>query len=210
MFMPSSKQVKKPMRLRLKFLILASLSMVGATCGIRHDTSILSAVQANDLTVIFSGCSELHRDGLILCRSSVGAKPSTQITVTLPGLNCDRESCANFDVVRKDGTIHPLGGIPKGSTKLTFTLEDVLGSPEDISTASGGPYRVLSEAYFKDGGAEYKVLGVGVVYLVVLEPGYVPLGCQSPDAAWTVDLGKDCEAVYTTKYRSQLCGTGCK
>ena len=183
--------------------------MMGGTCSLRQDTSVLSAAAANDMTLIFSGCSENNRDGMILCRSSSGAGQTTEITIHMPKLNCDREVCAQLDIVRKDGTIHPLGAIPKGDTALVFKLSQVTGSTGPVTPGMGGPYRVLSEAFYEHEGEEWRVLGVGIIYLLVLKPGYVPLGCGSPDMAWRLKLRKKCEAQYSTKMRTALCGEGC-
>jgi hypothetical protein len=131
------------------------------------------------------------------------------MVISMPALNCKRESCAGFTVVRKDGTLAPLGGIPKGETELRFNVQDIIGHNAPLSMRDGGPYRILSEAYYQKNNEEFKVLGKGIVYLLILKPGYVPLGCENPDAAWSLELGDNCEAQYSTKMRTGLCGEGC-
>ena len=190
-------------------MIALILPLLGGTCSIKQDTSILSAVQANDLSLIFSGCSDSHRDGLILCRSSEGATPSTVITVTMPDFDCDRESCTSLSVIRKDGTIHPLKSFPEGETTAHFTLADVIGSNNPMFPSVAGPYRIVSESFYEQDGQEWKIQGVGIIYLLVLKPGYMTLGCGSPNMAWREDLGDNCKAEFSTKMRSAICGEKC-
>lgn len=190
-------------------LILGLPFLIGSTCEIKQDTSQYSAIQGGDLTLVFSGGSEKHRDGIILWKVSEDSNASGSVSVTIPELNCDRDSCALFNVVRKDGSIYPLGGLKKGQTKITFSLTDLIGHQKNISVSDGGPYRILMEAYYEWDDEEWKVLGSGIVYVLVLKKGYVSLGCNGPDVAWASELEKNCEAQFTTKMRTALCGTGC-
>lgn len=169
----------------------------------------MSAREAGQLTLIFSGGGDGPRRGLLHVEQSEGSNPElSMISMTLPKLNCKRESCATFDVIRKDGTIAPLGGIPKGKFTLEVPLSAITGSSDPIARPAGGPYRILVEAFLEADDGEHKALMEGVVYVSVLKSGYVGLSCDGADTAWSVSLAKKkgCSAHYSTKMRTALCG----
>lgn len=170
----------------------------------------MSAREANQPTIIFSGGGDGPRRGLLHVEVPEDGRPeAAMITITMPKLNCNRDSCANFDVVRKDGSIYPLGGIPKGQYDLTFALSAITGSVDPVTRPIGGPYRVLGEAFLQADDGEHKALLEGIIYVTVLRKGYVGVGCNGPDVAWSVGLWNGCSAQYTTKMRTVLCGEKC-
>jgi len=153
-----------------------------------------------------TGCGKRASDGMLHCRLSKGARPSTRIRVLLPKLSCKRESCAEIAVVRKDGTLVPIGGIPEGKTSYAFPVSKITGDPDVIDKAHGGPYRLLIDAFYQFDGEEWRVKGQGIVYLTVMDRGYKQLACDSPDVQWALKITRQCEAQYSTKFRSTLCG----
>jgi len=186
------------------------LTLTAATCGIRQDTAAMSAREAGQPTIVFSGGGDGPRRGGIFVEAQEDARPeAVMLTITMPKLNCDRDSCATFDVVRKDGTIHPIGGISKGQYDLEFSLSALTGDTGPVDRKIGGPYRVLGEAYLQADDGEHKALLEGIVYVTVLRKGYVGVGCNGPDVAWSVGLWQGCSAQYTTKMRTVLCGDKC-
>lgn len=170
----------------------------------------MSAVEAGQPTIIFSDGGDAPRRGGIFLEVQEGARPdAVNMTITMPKLNCERDSCASFDVLHKNQTIHPLGSIPKGKFDLTFTLAELIKSDQPVDASIGGPYRILGEAYLQASDGEHKELVQGIVYVTVLKAGYSGVPCGSPDVAWSVGLWKGCSAHYTTKMRNALCGDGC-
>lgn len=170
----------------------------------------MSARDAGQPTIIFSGGGDGPRRGGIFVEVPEGARPeAVMLTITMPKLNCERESCATFDVVRKDGTIYPIGGIPKGQYDLVFALSAVTGATAPVTRQIAGPYRILGDAYLQADDGEHRALLEGIVYVTVLKAGYVGLGCNGPDVAWSVGLWSGCSAQFTTKMRTALCGEGC-
>ena len=170
----------------------------------------MSAYDAGQNTILFTGGGDGPRRGGLFVEVAEGANPNqNKIYITMPKLNCDRPSCANFDVIRKDGSVFPLGGIPKGEFDLVFTLSELTGLTGPVDLNHGGPYRVLGNAYLQADDGEHRETMRGHIQVVVIKQGYAGLPCNGPDVAWSVGLWKDCSAQYTTKLRTALCGTGC-
>lgn len=192
-------------------LISIGLILTAATCGINQDTSAMSAYDGGQNTILFTGGGDGPRRGGLFVEVPEGADPTmVKIYITMPKLNCDRSSCASFDVIRKDSSIHPLGAIPKGEFDLSFTLAELTGLSKVVDRDYAGPWIVLGDVFVSASDGEHREVMRGHIEVVVLKRGYVGLNCNGPDVAWSVQLWGGCSGQYTTKGRTALCGKGCR
>lgn len=187
-----------------KKISLLVIALLVSACGSspKKDSSTYSAIEANDMTLIMSGCGEKPYRGMLLCRVPEGGASDARISIHVPAIT------AEFVVVRKDGSIHPIGTAdPAGN--LSLTLGELTGLDGPVVPWFGGPYRVLGELHYELEGQPAKEIVSGLVYVLVIKKGYVSLGCESPDAVWNREIPGGCRAEYTTAMRSAICGESC-
>lgn len=217
---------------RFLTIILALGLTACASCKVQEDSSLLSAAEAGDLSVVFVTAEDGPRRGGAFVFATEGGAPEQAVRVVLPSVKCHRDSCIGVQVVRKDGTIIPIGGAKKGSNSVDIPLSKLTALHDEVQRSDGGPYRVLIDVFllipqgvdvlaleedtedeeeghrgetvvFKD--MERHRQAVGVIYLNVLARGYARLTCGGPDTAYIEKIDSNCRAEYSTKLRSALC-----
>lgn len=192
--------------LKVISLLWASLVLIGGCQEIRPDQSALSASDAGDYTLTLTGCrTRLMDNGGLFCRVSAESDPKRiWFRVQLAPLNCKRESCAEVVAFDKSGTLIALGGIPKGHAHLDFPLSKLVQSPDAIRSTDSGEYEIRARVLFELPDGEHSASGSGIIRLIVLKPGYVPLGCNGPSVAFEKSID-DVRVQYSTKFRSTIC-----
>ncbi len=191
--------------------ILFSFPLLAASCDIKEDTSELTALEGGDLSVIMTTDGEDGpRKGLSHVYLLEGSPPQARVKLFVPGVHCERDNCVEATAVRKDGRMVPLGGVEEGESELVFSLAKLTALPDIVARDDGGPYRILVDVYQKIDGGDRLIKTVGIVYITVLRKGYARLTCDSPNTAYTVKIKKKCDAQFSTKGRSSLCGGGCR
>lgn len=212
----------------LRSLLLGSLLMLTAcaSCKVKEDSSLLTAHEAGDLTLVLVSPEYGPLDGFAPIRAVEGGRPDQVVRAVVPAVKCHRDSCISVQVVRKDGGVVPIGSVKKGGNSIDIPLSRLTGLPDEVARADGGPYRVLVDVFQlvaegSDTLVEAKqergeVISLadferrrqmsGVIYLTVLARGYARLTCGGPDVAYVEKISKTCTAEYSTKMRSALCG----
>lgn len=185
--------------------IVLALALMGASCKVKEDSSELSAVRGNDLTILMSTDGDGNRKGLAHVYLVENGGPK-KITVFVPGVSCPEDSCVSLHGVQQDGSLLPIDSVAKDQNKVEFDSDVLTG---DVTLDDSGPYRLLMKITQTIDGEEYLRLGRGVVYVTVLAKGYARLVCNSSDVAYIGEISSECSAQYTTKLRSALCG-GCE
>lgn len=169
----------------------------------------LAAIDGNDHSVVFVGPGSKSQKGYLFLQLEEGGPTKTPITIVVPKLICNRDSCVSIQFFRKDGQPGYASGIPKGQNQFKIPLSTILGHNLPISKEDEGEYPVLVQMFFLDeDGLETNQIGKGFIRLNILTQDFVPLGCNDPSVAWKTKIDKDCEAQFTVKFRSILCG-GC-
>lgn len=203
-----------PFQRKFKALLIfgAFFCILGASrCANMVIDQSASAAEAHDDTVQLQGAGKVSQKGYLFFQKKEGTPLTDTVTLIVPKNTCKRDSCARYQFFRKDGSPGVGAGIPRGQSKATILLSDLVGHdgpsvPEDDGEYSG----IIQLFYIAGDGEEYSMLLNGFVRLNVLSKGYDPVGCNDPSVAWRVRAGDNCEAQFTTAGRSAACGTGCK
>lgn len=192
-------------------IALALLCMGASQCTqIPFDRSV-SAQEGNDYVVILSGFGNKSTKGYLFAQANEKATTQGVLTLTFPVVTCKRDSCVRFQFFRKDGSAGYAGALPQGQWSANLKLSDVVGHTDPVVSTDEGEYRVVAQVYYVGtDGTEYSMIGNGFVRLNVLSELYRPVACNDPNIAWKVKTGDNCEAQYTTVFRSALCGGVCK
>lgn len=191
--------------------LLALLLIVGlagcAACKPREDSSKLSGYDAGDFDLVFTTTDGVWPRGIAAVRVHQGSVPDALITAVLPGVKCKRDNCAELQAIKPSGDVVPLGGLREGQSKLSFPISKLTLSPAEVVIEDFGAYMVKAKVFQDLDDGETMREMAGWVWIFVLDPGFSMLPCGSADSAYSVDLGRGCQAVYTTKLRSAQCGT---
>src|SRR3990167_1116757 len=188
--------------------ILLFLALSGCTAPVID--LAMSAEQGNEPTVVLSGCGESPSVGFLGVKATVGGLADCVVVFHVEDARCSRDSCVAWQTWRMDGTPGPGGGIPKGGTEGSFTIKDLLGD-ERFLPGHDGRYLFRTVAWFDAAdGTERAVRKHGYIVLAVQDANYVSVGCRDPARAWSVRIGRRCDAEMTTAGRVALCGPGCR
>lgn len=172
----------------------------------------MSAMDGGDKTVVFHGCHGGYTHGYLFCRFTDGAMPTQSLRLTFPKVNCSRKSCIEYRFFRKDGTPGVVAGVPKGETEARIALSDIVGTEGPMGHEENGEYLVQVRVWFYDKHkTEHHMMGEGLVRILILTPGYIPLGCASPEMGWITEIKAGCglQVEHSTTYRSAICGRPC-
>lgn len=184
-------------------LVALAVACLGSSCKIKEDSSKLTGTDGRDLAVVLSTDEDGHRRGLAHIYTRDGSDGSEKITLTLPTVKCPSESCIEVLGIDQAGNLIPIDSLPKGENKVEFELKTLTG---DVSLTDSGPYRLLINVTQTIDGEEYLRRAKGVIYVTVLVRGYSRVSCNSGDIAYSEEIKSGCEAQYTTKMRSAICG----
>lgn len=195
---------------KLVLPLLALLSVSATTCSHIPTDSSAQAAQSGDDTIQLQGLGAASQRGYLFVEKTLGTDAVDAMALIVPGVDCSEASCVRFQFFRKDGTPGMGGGIPKGQTLFGFKLSDLLGHPGPVAQSDDGEYSGSVQVLFKGAdGLEHQAFYNGFVRLLVLQPGYSPVGCGDPAVAWHVSAAKNCDVQFTTAGRSMACGKGC-
>lgn len=192
-------------------MILLIFTLGAANCTTFPIDRAISAQGGNDYVAVLSGYGQASRKGYLFLQANERASVAQPITMTFPKVDCKRESCVRFQFFRKDGSAGYAGAVAKGQASVSFPLSAILGKETALDSTDEGEYSVISQVYFlAPDGQEYSMIGNGFVRVNVVSVNYRPLACNDPSVAWKSPAGPNCEAQYSTGFRTAVCGKGCE
>lgn len=151
------------------------------------DTSPISALEANDSTVMISGCGNQPVVGYTYCRVHQG-QSTDQIRLTLmaPPVKCKTKPCVTFKIFFPSGEPAQGYSVPDGASSIDLTWKDLL-KESTFQKNYAGFWQVLMEWSWVDTqGNENKSAALGEIRLRVLDPAYTALQDVTDDKnfAW--------------------------
>lgn len=192
------------------YIILGLMCIGISRCASFPFDQAVSAADGNDYTVIMSGYGTKSQKGYLFVQLKDTASIDLPVTLYFPPIQCDRESCIEYRFFRLDGSDGVTGGIPKGKESIEIPLNQILGHEGQANPNDDGEYGLSTRVYFKlADGRETSIKGNGFIRVNILGQDYHAIGCNDPNVAWHLKLSKNCEAQFTTRYRTALCGTDC-
>lgn len=205
-----------PSKLKSQFSYLFFILAIGAllmgvsNCGHFPIDQAVSAEKGNDYVVVLSGYGQASTKGYLFLQANEKAETNKPITMTLPNVVCKTDSCAHYQFFRKDGSAGHAGSIKKGQSQISFPLSEIVGHTGLLAADDEGEYSVVVQVLYTGAdGQEYSMLGNGFVRVNVLSEAYRPISCGDPSVAWKVSAGVNCQAQFTSAFRTALCGKGC-
>lgn len=191
-------------------IFIAYILMASSCQSVPIDPSV-NAAEAGARTAIVGGCGSKGNSKYLYCEENQGNSLSEKVTIFVPLVDCNRDSCSRFQFFRKNGSNGPSGAIAKGKVSATITLSDITGHEGNVTAEDDGEYGVLIQTfYLGQDGQEFSMLAKGLVRVSVVSDSYRPMACNDPNTAWSSKIVDKCEAQFTTAYRSVICGSGCK
>lgn len=190
----------------------AAACMLGASrcANIPMDRSV-SAAEGNDYVVVLSGAGQHSTKGYLFAQVNEKTAVNGVYTLTFPATSCTRDSCIRYQFFRKDGSAGYAGAIPKGQTLAQVRLSDIVGHDGQVMRSDDGEYTLVAQVFYQGAdGQEYSMIGNGFIRVNVLSELYRPVACGDPNIAWKVKTPDNCEAQYTTVFRSTVCGEACQ
>ncbi len=144
---------------------------------------------ANDTTALLSGCGERVAVGHLYCRFQSGTKPSGDIVVMVPPVQCPADSCASVTILGPDGA-HVLDlSVPKGKTWVTVPWVSFVG-PGAFSDFQRGFWPVLVKwSWVDETGTVQQAMAEGEIRLRVYHSTYSPLTYDPESQSWTWEVG---------------------
>jgi hypothetical protein len=169
----------------------------------------MSAERGNAATVVLCGFGECRR-GLLFAQMQSGSAATAPIELKLgKKFKCGRDACVKFQVFNPDGRQGYSGSIPDGEDTARFTLGDVIEASE-VGPEHENEWLFKVVIWFKDSDGEIrKAYGFSFIRVNVVDKTYEMLSCGDPETAWRVPLKENCEAHYSTGFRSAECGKKC-
>lgn len=190
-------------------LLLAAVLLFTNCSGISViDGSPLYAMEANDMTVIISGCGNQPVAGYTYCRVHEG-QDTTALSVSLiaPPIVCKTKPCVTFKVFNPEGVVVYGNSVPDGQTQLDISWAVLTGTAA-FAKGYAGFWQVILEFNWVDtGGNEHQAAALGEIRLRVLDANYVSLSNVHEDKsfAWQWSSGAY-HMAFTTKGRSSVYG----
>jgi len=172
----------------LFWLGLCFLALSAARCSqyaVNMDSSA-NAAEAGDATVIIEGCGSQPVVGYTYCRFEEGLNAeTTTLTLHAPPVICDRESCIDVQIFFPDGSPSLGFSIPRGETKATVLMSDLIKRKE-FTKQDRGFWPVLLTIRYIGPDGERLTFAEGEIRLRVLSKNYVPLHeiRDSAEYAW--------------------------
>ena len=174
----------------MKILWLVPLSFVLACSTLVIDPS-MSAVEANDYTLMQSICEAAPGRGVDVCRAKEGTLISSDWVIVLP--NGSRVKGGEVTVQYRDLTkVYPITG-----PSISIPLKDLMGhdswKKEDEGTAV-----VWAKVIFDSGTGLDSFIARGFGFFIVTDSSYDPMPIDSGFSAFQTD----CKFQYSTSGRS--------
>lgn len=193
---------------RLTIGVLCVFSLANCSGIAIVDTSPVYAAEANDATVIISGCGNQPVVGYTYCRVHEG-QDTTKVGVSLmaPPVQCKTKPCVTFKVFFPQG--QPAWGIsvPDGATKVDVSWKDLLNVPSFVKDSQGFWQVVMEWNWVDENGNEHQSAALGEIRLRVLDANYTALNNVHDDKnfAWRWKNGKF-NMAFSTAGRSTVYG----
>lgn len=146
--------------------------------------------EAGDTTALLSGCGERAAVGSLYCRYPAGWKPTGDIVVVVPPVECAAETCASVTIWASDLRKVFDGTIPKGQTHLVIPWERLLGK-DPVETRQRGFWPVLVKWSWVDpsSGETLTAAAEGEIRLRVHMKEYSPLAYDPNESTWRWKTG---------------------
>ena len=163
-----------------RFLAFFTMALVGCSCTTLpkiQDTQ--SAVAANDLTALISGCGQNQVGvGYLVCREIEGGETHQEFLYihAPPNLSCDDSgACVYFKIFYPDGRPTYEGNIKKGEAFAKIPLSALVDkSTFDLSDRDFYGISITLK-YKSSDGIERKTYADGYLFLHVVRKNYVSL-----------------------------------
>lgn len=189
-----------------KFLGLLGILCVAGRCTSLPLDGIIAA-EHGAATVSLEGCGNHRKDiGYVFCQVTNNASPVGGLILNVPIVECDRDSCVEWQLWRLDGSPGASGAIPKGEGRVTIPFAQIVSHDSPYTEEDEGEYLITVRVFYVEHDVEQGLLGHGFIRLNVLAEGYENLGCDAPQKAWDHKLDKKCRIQTTTGYRTAICG----
>lgn len=170
----------------------------------------MSAREGRELTVLMRGCDGKLTKGYHYCSLPEGALPVREISLIFPPSDCWRNSCIEFQFLRRDGSLGYGGSVPAGEVEVRIPLSKIVGYELPLAKRHEGEFRVLANYWYRDReGLEKRAEIQGIVRLWIHEAGYTRLICGDPETGWELPVDNGCRAHFSTGGRTAFCGKGC-
>jgi len=175
---------------KILLLIMCLFAFLGAgRCSLVQVTpdTIMSAVEAEDYTVLIEGCGNQLVPGYTYCRVREGDSTGHNIALVGPPTVCKKpDACIFYKIYFPDGSPSIGGGIPKGQTKVEIPWTD-LTKKTQFEVGDRGFWPITMEVYWIDpDGNEMQSFAIGEIRLRVFRQEYLPLNnvASDPNFVW--------------------------
>jgi hypothetical protein len=169
-------------------ITLCAVLLLGMSrcAAVQPDPSQVFAMEANDATVMISGCGSQPVVGYTYCRVEEGQAGDLSLTLHAPPVKCRSRPCVSFRIFYPSG--HPTEGVtvPDGQTAVTIPWKNLL-QRDTFGVGDRGFWPVVMEWKWLDAqGNEHTSVAEGEIRLRVLSRGYEPLHevTDHPAFAW--------------------------
>lgn len=168
----------------------------------------MSALSGGEPTVIFRGCNRKLSKGYLFCETKEASQPTlTQVEIIVPVVQCKKEACIEYRVIKPDGNVSLTGSILQGVSSVVAPLSSWLGHESPLADSDEGEYLLQMRVFFEVGKDQVSESLFGFLRLKVWNEAYFPVPCNSPHHAYTTVINPQCQIQYTSKLRAALCGT---
>jgi len=191
------------MKLCIPFLFV----LFGCSCS--HSVKVLdsqSAILANDLTAILSGCGQqLAGSGYLVCRETELQNTRNEFLIvhTPPGLDCKQEACTFVKVFFSDGRPSLEKAIHKGDALIQIPWSEIVGK-KVFDLSDRGTYSIsIRTHYLGPDGIERIAFAEGRILMLVVRKEYTSLIENEDDEAfyWIWKTKQNQTLKVTTGYR---------
>lgn len=191
--------------------VITLLSLLGsvftlATCGSIPMDTAMAAYEGRARTIVFSGFGITSVRGYLPLELAEGSRTTGRVFMLLPiQANCNREACVEWWIFKR-GALVGQGGSPRGTHTISVPLSDFTTS-EFLNPNDDTEYSVVLRVYYIDASGQERQRAMrGFVRIVLINPAYTHLECNSPMVAWIRTVSPTCQVHYSTAGRVALCG----
>ena len=145
--------------------------------------------EANDPTALLIGCGQRAAVGHLMCRFPAGVRPSGEIVVVVPPVECGYDSCAQVTIWEPSAAKLVDRAIPAGQTYVVIPWASLVGS-EKFREDQRGFYPVLVRWRWLDSSGELMgAAAEGEIRLRVHRGDYTPLSYDPSAGTWQWKVG---------------------
>lgn len=191
----------------MPLILFLLISCFGCSCASQNRVlDSQSAIEANDLTAILSGCGQqLAGSGYLVCRETEGQNAKTEFLIvhSPPTLNCKGDACTFVKVFFQNGRPTLEKSILKGDRILKIPWMELINK-ESFDLSDRGTYSVSVRTHFiGPDGIERVTYSAGQVFMWVVKKNYISLIENENDEAfyWIWKTAENQTLKVTTGYR---------